>query len=330
MVSTFGETKVISVDFHTQVQALLPEVEERMRALADGYQPELGQALQQLLNAGGKRVRPTVALLVSGMLGVEHNLSITLAAAVEVLHTATLVHDDLIDGATLRRGTPTLNAKWNSASTILAGDFLFSQAAWLGAQVESVDVMQMFAKTLSIIVDGEIKQIFTRGTFPTRAEYNQRIYAKTASMFELAAKSPTYLVNKVKQYGETLRSYGFGIGMAFQMVDDILDFSSDPETLGKPVASDLRLGLVTLPTLLYAETKPNDSRLAKLRQGEDLDEPSMDALLADIRDSGAVQRAHEEAETYVQNALVALDKLPACPERYALAHLAEYVVQRLR
>lgn len=321
---------MINVDFHTQVQALLPEVEERMRSLADGYQPELGQALQQLLSSGGKRVRPTVSLLVSGMLGVEHRLSITLGAAVEVLHTATLVHDDLIDGATLRRGNPTLNAKWNSAATILAGDFLFSQAAWLGAQVESVDVMQMFAKTLSIIVDGEIKQIFTRHTFPTRAEYNQRIYSKTASMFELAAKSPAYLVGKEKQYGEALRSYGYGIGMAFQMVDDILDFSSDTETLGKPVASDLRLGLITLPTLIYAETQPNDTRLTKLHQGEDLDEASIESLLADIRSGGAVQRAHDEAEGYVQNALSALEKLPACPERYALADLADYVVERLR
>lgn len=321
---------MINVDFHTQVQALLPEVEERMRSLADGYQPELGNALQQLLSSGGKRVRPTVALLVSGMLGVEHRLSITLAAAVEVLHTATLVHDDLIDGATLRRGNPTLNAKWNSAATILAGDFLFAQAAWLGAQVESVDVMQMFAKTLSTIVDGEIKQIFTRHTFPTRAEYNQRIYSKTASMFELAAKSPAYLVGQVQQYGEALRSYGYGIGIAFQMVDDILDFSSDAETLGKPVASDLRLGLITLPTLLYAETNPKDNRLAKLHQGEDLDEAAMEALLADIRNSGAVQRSRDEAENYVQNALAALEKLPACPERYALADLADYVVERLR
>jgi len=320
---------VINLDFHTQVQPLMPAVEERMRSLADGYYPELGAALQQLLGSGGKRVRPTVALLVSGMLGVDRELSITLAAAVELLHTATLVHDDLIDGATLRRGSPTLNAKWNSAATILAGDFLFSQAAWLGAQVESVEVMQMFAKTLSIIVDGEIRQIFNRNTFPTRAEYNQRIYAKTASMFELAAKAPAHLVNKEKQYGETLRSYGYSIGMAFQIVDDILDFSSDVKTMGKPVGSDLRLGLVTLPTLLYIESQPADKRIHQLQQGELLDEAVMDALLADIRSSGAVPRAHDEAESYAQTALTDLEKLPACAERDGLADLAAYVVERL-
>ena len=321
---------MINVGFQSQVQELLPEVEARMRSLADGYQPELGNALHQLLDAGGKRVRPTLALLVAGMLNVPHDLSITLAAAVEVLHTATLVHDDLIDGAMLRRGNPTLNAKWNSAATILAGDFLFSQAAWLGAQVGSVEVMQMFAKTLSVIVDGEIKQIFTRHNFPSRSEYKQGIYAKTASMFELAANSPAYLMNVVDEYGERLRAYGYGVGMAFQTVDDILDFSSDTQTLGKPVASDLRIGLITLPTLLFAEMNPKDSRVLKLKRGEHLEDAEVEALLGGIRGSGAVQRAHDEAGLFVSNALDALDHLPACPERYALAELANYVTERLQ
>lgn len=318
-----------TLDFHTQVQAQLPEVEERMLRVADGYHPELGHALQQLLNSGGKRVRPTVTLLVAGMLNAPHVQSVTVAAAVEMLHTATLVHDDLIDGATLRRGEPTLNALWDSAATILAGDFLFSQAAYLGAQAESVEVMQMFAKTLSIIVNGEVNQIFTRNTFPTRQEYNQRIYAKTASMFELAAKSPAHLANVFSKYGEILNTYGNSIGMAFQVVDDILDFSSSEETMGKPVASDLRHGLVTLPTLFYLDIKPNDERVQALLEGGMIEDRRVDDLILDIRDSGAVQRAHDEAERYVQLALEALRKLPTGPENEALADLAEYTVERL-
>lgn len=318
-----------TLDFHTQVQAHLPEVEERMRHVADGYHPELGHALTQLLGAGGKRVRPTVTLLVAGMLNAPHVPSVTVAAAVEMLHTATLVHDDLIDGATLRRGEPTLNAMWDSAATILAGDFLFSQAAYLGAQAESVEVMQMFAKTLSIIVNGEVNQIFTRNTFPTRQEYDQRIYAKTASMFELAAKAPAYLAGVFPKYGEILNTYGNSIGMAFQIADDIFDFSSDAETLGKPVASDLRHGLVTLPTLYYLDIKPTDERVQALLQGDMLDDRRIDDLILDIRDSGAVRRAHDEAERYMRLALDALQKLPACAERDGLADLAEYTVARL-
>lgn len=317
------------LDFHTQVQAQLPEVEERMRRVADGYHPELGHALEQLLNSGGKRVRPTVTLLVAGMLNAPHQHAVTVAAAVEMLHTATLVHDDLIDGATLRRGEPTLNSLWNSAATILAGDFLFSQAAWLGSQAESVEVMQMFAKTLSIIVNGEVNQIFTRNTFPTREEYNQRIYAKTASMFELAAKAPAHLANVFPQYGHILNEYGYSIGMAFQVVDDVLDFSSDESTLGKPVASDLRHGLVTLPTLFYLDLKPNDARIQALLEGAMVSERDVERLIQDIRDSGGVQRANDEAQAYVQRAHAALAQLPAGAERDGLADLADYVVERL-
>jgi geranylgeranyl pyrophosphate synthase len=317
------------LEFHTQVQAQLPEVEERMRRVADGYHPELGHALEQLLSSGGKRVRPTVTLLVAGMLDAPHQHAVTVAAAVEMLHTATLVHDDLIDGATLRRGEPTLNALWNSAATILAGDFLFSQAAWLGSQAESVEVMQMFAKTLSIIVNGEVNQIFTRNTFPTREEYNQRIYAKTASMFELAAKAPAHLAGVFSKYGHVLNEYGYSIGMAFQVVDDVLDFSSDEGTLGKPVASDLRHGLVTLPTLLYLDLKPGDERVKALLDGKTIADGDMDALIAEIRSSGAVAQAHDEAHNYVQRAHTALAQLPAGSERDGLADLAEYVVERL-
>jgi len=317
------------LDFHAHVQAQLPEVEERMRRVADGYHPELAYTLEQLLNSGGKRVRPTVTLLVAGMLNAPHKHAVTVAAAVEMLHTATLVHDDLIDGATLRRGEPTLNAVWNSAATILAGDFLFSQAAWLGSQAESVEVMQMFAKTLSIIVNGEVNQIFTRNTFPTREEYNQRIYAKTASMFELAAKAPAHLAGVYTQYGELLNTYGNSIGMAFQVVDDVLDFSSDESTLGKPAASDLRHGLFTLPTLYYLEGQPEDDRVKVLLEGDTLEEARMGELIEDIRRSGAVQQAHEEAHRYVRLAHDALQSLPACAERDALGDLAEYVVQRL-
>jgi geranylgeranyl pyrophosphate synthase len=318
-----------TLEFQTQIQSLLPQVEERMRAQAEGYHPLIHSALDQLLSSGGKRVRPTVILLVCGMLGVNENDAINLGASVELLHTATLVHDDLIDGATTRRGTPTLNATIKAPATILAGDFLFSQAAWLGAQVESNEVMRMFARTLSTIVNGEIVQIFARNAITTRADYDKRIYAKTASMFELAASAPAHLVAEGDRYFEPLRTYGKSIGMAFQMVDDILDFSSDAATLGKPVASDLRLGLVTLPSLIYLEANPNDARLTTLQNGETLDEATMESLLADIRSGGAMQQAHDEAEAQIQTALDALSKLPASPEREALADLASYVVERL-
>ena len=315
--------------FHTQVQDLMPEVEARMRGQTVGYHPALKKALDQLLDSGGKRVRPTVVLLVGSMLGVGKEDSLNLAAAVELLHTATLVHDDLIDGSTLRRGTPTLNSTWNAPATILAGDFLFSQAASLGARVDSTIVMRMFASTLSTIVNGEIAQIFGRNSVTHREDYNQRIYAKTATMFEMAARAPAYLVGKESQYDESLRVYGYSIGMAFQIVDDVLDFSSDANTMGKPVASDLRIGLLTLPAIYYLEGQPNDERLKLFQSGVQLDAAVMEGLVNDIRQSGGVEKARAEADQQVQNALNALEQLPPCPEREALADLANYVVERL-
>ena len=317
------------LNFAAPVQPLIAEVEERMRAQSDGYHPELYEALNQLLTAGGKRVRPTVTLLVGGMLGVDAERAITLAAAVELLHTATLVHDDLIDGAMLRRGTPTLNAQWNSAATILAGDFLFSRAASLAAEVDSIQVMQHFARALSIIVNGEIGQIFARHSISSRQSYYERIYAKTASMFELAARAPGYLADVDKKIGKALHAYGYAIGMAFQLVDDALDFSSDAETMGKPVASDLRLGLVTLPALYYMEHSPDDERVELLQRGDELPDEEVDVLVEDIRLSGGVQATMDEAETHIQDALECLQAMPEGEERQALAELAEYVVARL-
>lgn len=318
-----------TLTFQTQVQDLLPDVEERMRSQSAGYHPILKDALNQLLDAGGKRVRPTVVLLVSSLLGVEKQLSIDLAAAVELLHTATLVHDDLIDSSTLRRGKPTLNSTLSTPATILTGDFLFSQAAWLGAQVDSPEVMRMFANTLSTIVNGEIVQIFERNALTDREAYIQRIYAKTASMFELAARAPAFLVGKKTEYGEPLRAYGYGIGMAFQMVDDILDFSSDTARMGKPVASDLRLGLITLPTLYFLEAQPGDERLKKLQHGQKLPDADIEELVDEIRTSGAMKAAHDEANRQVADAQAALQLLPSGSERDALADLADYVVERL-
>ena len=315
--------------FHAQVQDLLPEVEARMRIQTDGYHPSLKKALDQLLDSGGKRVRPTVVLLVSSMLGVDREDSLNLAAAVELLHTATLVHDDLIDGSTLRRGSPTLNSTWNAPATILAGDFLFSQAASLGARVESPVVMRMFASTLSTIVNGEITQIFGRNSVTHRQDYEQRIYAKTATMFEMAARVPAYLVGKEDKYDGVLRVYGYSVGMAFQIVDDVLDFSSDAKTLGKPVASDLRIGLLTLPAIYYLEGHPNDERLKQFQSGIHLEPKIMEALVEDIAKSGAVEQARAEADQQIQKALTALQQLPACAERDALADLANYVVDRL-
>jgi geranylgeranyl pyrophosphate synthase len=301
-----------------------------MRAQSDGNHSDLGAALDHLLSSGGKRVRPAVALLTGHMLGADPDRLITLAAAIELLHTATLVHDDLIDGALLRRGIPTLNSRWTPAATVLTGDFIFARAAKLAAETDSVEVMRLFAETLSTVVNGEITQMFSARGEVFREDYYQRIYAKTASMFELASCAAALLSPEAEQVMEAVRSYGFSIGMAFQIVDDVLDFTGEQSTVGKPVASDLRQGLITLPTLNYMESHPEDPDIELILIENHYDEARLNRLADAIRDSGAIRDALVEARQFVDRALEALLCFPPGIERQALEDLAEYILRRHR
>jgi geranylgeranyl pyrophosphate synthase len=318
-----------TLDFAIPVQALIPRVEDKMRNQANGYREELAFALDQLIAAGGKRVRPTVTLLVSAILGADDEKAITLAAAIELLHTATLVHDDLIDGALTRRGMPTLNALWDYSASVLAGDFLFSQAAYLAADVGSINVMRMFAKTLSTVVNGEISQVLSLNHAGTRDEYYERIYAKTASMFELAARSPAYLIDDGEKYAEALLLYGHEIGLAFQIVDDVLDFSLDADVVGKPIANDLTHGLLTLPVFIFSEGNPENSLVKRVFEGKPLTEEEYHSLIKDIQASDALTNSLQEAKDHQMSAIQALQNIPAGPEKQALLDLADYVLARL-
>lgn len=317
-----------TVNFFDLVQEQIPLVEERMRAQSNGHHPDLEMALHHLLSSGGKRVRPTVTLLVGGMLGARVENVVTLAAAVELLHTATLVHDDVIDGSLLRRGSPTLNARWSPGATILTGDFIFARAAKLAAETDSIDVMKLFAKTLSTIVNGEITQLFISKGLVNREDYYQRIYAKTASLFELCTIAPVFLSGGSEEDIASMQKFGYEVGMAFQIVDDILDFTSDQNDLGKPVANDLRQGLVTLPALHYLEKYPDDPDMRTVVENRIVSEEAILSVVNAIRDSGAIESSLEEASLFIGRALQTLENMPDTDERDALEALAKFVVNR--
>jgi len=319
---------LIDNTFFEPVQGLIHQVEERMRSQSDGHHPELNSALQHLLASGGKRIRPAITLLTGGMLGADKDRLITLAAAIELLHTATLVHDDLIDGSLFRRGMPTLNARWSLAATVLTGDYIFARAANLAAETNSVPVMRLFAENLATIVNGEITQLFANHNLVSREDYFHRIYAKTASLFETATTSAALISSVDKNIIEKVRNFGYQIGMAFQIIDDVLDFTGEQATVGKPLASDLRQGLVTLPALYYVETYPEDQDMKTILDSSICDEECMARLLTSIRQSGAIQQALNIARQYVDRGLDSLKGLPDCQERHALEKLALYIVHR--
>lgn len=327
-ISLVGKTNLNSYPALSLIQDTIIEVEARMYAQGETCHPDLRAALEHLLSSGGKRVRPTLVILVGNMLNAPHEKLITLGAAIEMLHTATLVHDDLIDGSLLRRGIPTLNARWSPGATVLTGDFIFAKAAKLAAETENLTLIQWFAETLAVIVNGELTQMFTSRGLISRENYYKRIFAKTASLFEMCTRAAAKLSPARDEIVESMRLFGHNIGMAFQIVDDILDFTGNQTTMGKPLGSDLLQGLVTLPALYYVESYPNDPEVQLLKEGGWGNRERMEKLIESIRNSNAIQRSMQEAHDYVQGALELLTPYPASPERDMLEELTRYIVDR--
>jgi geranylgeranyl pyrophosphate synthase len=320
-----------SPKFSELVREDLAKVEALMQSQAKGQFIDLQIALDNLLRSGGKRIRPTITLLIGRMLKADIGQLTTLAAAIEMLHTATLVHDDLIDGSLIRRGMPTMNAKWSPGATVLTGDFLFARSAELAADTNSIEVTKLFAQTLSEIVNGEITQLLTSKCIASRQNYFNRIYAKTASLFRTSCCSAAIISQVDESIVQSMRTFGHEIGMAFQIIDDILDFTGEQVTVGKPVASDLRLGLITLPTLVFIENNPEDSNAQSLMNGDceilENDE-QLEHMISSIRNSGAIEKSFDEARIFVERGLLELKKQPACKERDALELLAQYIIRR--
>ncbi len=286
------------------------------------------QPVEQLIGGGGKRLRPALVLLLARMCEADHSRALLAAAAVEMLHTATLIHDDVIDNATLRRGVQTLNATWPETAAVLAGDIVFSQAAKLIAQTRVPLIVERFAIALETICVGELGQMFrANGSLPTRADYFSRIFAKTASLFALCTEIGPLLATSSLDAVDRARQFGRLLGEAFQITDDVLDLVGDSHKIGKPVGVDLRQGLATLPVLLYAERWPDDPRVAEILIGR-ADEPTTQGFISDLLLSGATDRAMEYAEARTAEALSLLHQFHDSVHRRALEELVHFSVDR--
>ena len=316
------------ITFLDPVRDQLQEMEALLLAQLDGNCSPFEAALASLIAAGGKRIRPRIALLVGGALGADQGPLLNLAAAIEMLHTATLIHDDLVDGSMLRRGIETLNARWSAAASVLVGDLAFTRAANLILGTRSLPVIEMFTRTMSIMVDSEVAQLGRERGISSRDEYFRWIGAKTAALFELAAGAPALLSSAGEETFAAARRFGYGIGMAFQIADDVLDFTGDPSWLGKPVGSDLRQGAITLPALIYLEEHPRDPDLGAVLHREDPDGLILKKLVERICRSVAVDRSLETADGFIRETLEDLACLPVSPERFALAEIALEIATR--
>jgi geranylgeranyl pyrophosphate synthase len=323
-------TQTSIADLFAPVRDGLNAVEDRMREYVPDQHEALTAAIDHLLASGGKRIRPAMSLLAAGIFRADSEEAIAVAASIEMLHTATLVHDDLIDGSLLRRGIPTLNANWNAGATVLTGDYIFARAADLAAQANSVRVMRIFARTLMVLVNGEISQMFKSRGVASRDDYYRRIYAKTASVFEAAAEAGAVVGKATENEIAALAVYGREVGSAFQIVDDILDFVGDSAHIGKPVGGDLRQGLVTLPALYFMEEHPNHPDLRALLNGRMGDTAITARVVEAVRNSSAIRASLNEAREFVSRGVAALDTLRvrAGPHLDSLRDIADYVVSR--
>jgi geranylgeranyl pyrophosphate synthase len=312
------------------VQPGLGRMEASLGALAENDDPVLGPMLSAVLPGSGKRLRPALALLIGRMVGqVEQPALNHMAVGVELLHTASLVHDDIVDESDTRHGGATLYARVGNALAVLVGDYLFSQAAKECVATGNLEVVRLFAETLGAMAQGQIddanRQLAGRHAWETvsRDRYYRTIGGKTASLFVLACQGTAQLVGMSSAQVRALRTYGENLGLAFQVVDDILDFTGTEQQLGKPVGSDLRAGTITLPLILMRDLELADGRLRAAIEADDFD---LQVRL--VQESGAISAAYAEAEALVVHARNALGVLPPGIERDALDGLAGYVTGR--
>ena len=320
-------------DVFATMRPELTRIEERLEQAARIEHASISDLLLGLVRAGGKRLRPLVLLLAARPYRFDREQLISAGAGVELLHTASLVHDDTVDRAGLRRGRPTLNSVLSSGAVILLGDFLFAQSAMLAAATGSPRVITIFASTLVDICDGQLREMFGAHLLDqTKEEYERRIYGKTASLFAGAAEMGAILGDAPEDEAQELRAYGSDVGMAFQIVDDVLDLREGSQQLGKPAGHDLTQGTVTLPTILYAsglsKSSTSYSRLRDVVSGDVTDPAEIQRVVKDIRDSGALEAAVAEAETYASSAKDHAAAVADLETRAMMEEVADFVCAR--
>ena len=305
-----------------RVDALLTEIQHV-------EYPWLREMLQAVLAGSGKRMRPAITLLAGRLGNYDLDRLVPMAASVELLHTATLVHDDVIDAAPERRGKPTAAALFNNASSVMLGDYMFAHAAEFVARTGNLRVIHNFALTLRTMANGELTQDMSAYNYsPDVQRYLDRIWGKTASLFATAAEGGAIVGGLPEAQIDALRDYGKQLGMAFQIVDDILDFTSTADEMGKPVGSDLLAGTLTLPTLLYMERSPKENPVKRAFEGVRR-RSNLQRAVDEIRaDEALLTTAMDTARRFAESARSTLDAVPPGEVRETLDGIADYVIER--
>ncbi|MFC2011161.1 polyprenyl synthetase family protein [Chloroflexota bacterium] len=312
------------------VQEDLDKVEDRLRSLSNVDFPHLSELLDYSLKSSGKRIRPVLTLLAGKFYDYNLDYLLPMATAIEVMHTATLVHDDAIDNSLVRRDRPTVYKLWGAEEAVLLGDYMFAEAGALTASTQNLRVIKLFADTLKTISRGELNQAFYAfNVEQSYQQYIQRVSKKTAALFSMATESGAALSQAPEESIQLLIEYAYNLGIAFQIVDDILDFIGTEEELGKPVGSDLAQGTLTLPAILLLKYYPKDNPVREFFSNRD--EPdNIKRAIELISDSPIIDECYQVASDYCSKACHNLNLLPDNVSRQSLIQLADFLIYRKR
>ena len=312
---------------YESIQNDLDKVKDELRSISRIDFPWLSEQLSYVVKSSGKGIRPALTLLAGTFYNYNFNYLLPMAVSVELMHTATLVHDDAIDKSIVRRGQPTINKLWGEDTAILLGDYLFAKAGEFVSDTNNTRTIKLFSQTLATISSGELNQYITAFKLEqTREQYFQRISGKTASLFCLSTESGAILSEAPEEAVKTLKDYGYNLGIAFQIVDDVFDFVSNEETLGKPVGSDLEQGTLTLPAMLLVERYPLDNPVKSFFEARD--ENSIKLAIDMVRDSSIIDDCYTIASEYCARAKKCLELLPESPSLRILCDLADFIIER--
>ncbi len=315
--------------FFEDIRPWLQRVEDEIARALQVDDPLIEEVSTHLLRGGGKRLRPALVLLSGAVFTAPGPAHFTVATAAELIHMATLVHDDSIDRSALRRGVPTVNARWGDRVAILTGDYLFARAFSLLAGTGDDRAVGIMADVVFQMCMGEIAQ-FNQSFDPSSPEgaYLERVNKKTAHFIAECCRAGGLLAGAPEPMTRALRDFGYGVGMGFQIVDDILDLTARADRLGKPIGSDLRSGVITLPVLHALANSPQGRRIAEVVVGGRLGDAEVEEIRALVEEAGGLQYAYQVAERFTREARLALSPLPAGPAREALAALADALIHR--
>jgi geranylgeranyl pyrophosphate synthase len=313
---------------YAPVREELDRVNGKLRGLTGAQPSYLAQLLDHVLETTGKRLRPAITLLASRFHPNDGRAALIMAAAVELLHIATLIHDDTVDNSDIRRGKATVSRMWGRNAAVLVGDYIFATSATFVCDTGNIRVIRRFSETIMELASGELNEMAgAHDIKQTRDQYFQRIYDKTASLFTTAAESGAVLSGASEDVVQALKAYGYNLGMAFQIADDIMDFEASSEETGKPVGSDLAQGILTLPTLIAIERNPGDNPIATLcRRPADAEALRQSVALA--QEPSIMEEAFAVADQYSRKALDSLAAIGPVEARDSLEDLVSFLVRR--